>query len=273
MISLLGIPWDGSSSYMQGAADAPPIIRRAILSPSSNLSLERGGAFLFGETVQDLGDLDLDARDGANAASIIRAGVDAVLDQSHPLLCLGGDHSITWPILKATAPRYERLTILHFDAHPDLYPDFEGDPYSHACPFARIMENFDHVDLFQIGIRTMNDVCRSQVDRFNVRVRSASEPVIPEELHFDHPVYISLDLDVLDPAFAPGVSHHEPGGLSTRELLGMLHSIKAPVVGADLVEYNPHRDLNGMTAMVAAKLTKELAGLMLHSPLSSSEDS
>jgi len=127
------------------------------------------------------------------------------------------------------------------------------------------MENFEHVDLFQIGIRTMNEVCRSQVDRFGVRVRSASELVSPEELHFDHPVYISLDLDVLDPAFAPGVSHHEPGGLSTRELLRMLHAIEAPVIGADLVEYNPNRDVNGMTAMVAAKLTKELAGLMLHS--------
>ena len=273
MISLLGIPWDGSSSYMQGAADAPPIIRSAILSPSSNLSMERGGIFLFGETVQDLGDIDLDVEDGAEAALAIREAAEAALNVGNPLLCLGGDHSITWPILKATAPRHERLTILHFDAHPDLYPDFDGDPYSHACPFARIMENFDHVDLFQVGIRTMNDVCRSQVDRFDVRVRSASESVLPEELHFDHPVYISLDLDVLDPAFAPGVSHHEPGGLSTRALLGMLHAIDAPVIGADLVEYNPRRDVNGMTAMVAAKLTKELASLMLHSTHSSSQDS
>jgi len=266
MISLLGIPWDGSSSFLRGAADAPPIIRQAILSTSSNLALERGGQFLFGDTVLDLGDVELDANDGAEAASLIRAATEAALDVGHPLLCLGGDHSITWPILKATAPRHERLTILHFDAHPDLYPDFEGDPYSHACPFARIMENFEHVDLFQIGIRTMNDVCRSQVDRFNVRVRNASETVSPEELRFDHPVYISLDLDVLDPAFAPGVSHHEPGGLSTREVLNMLHAIEAPVVGADLVEYNPHRDVNSMTAMVAAKLTKELTSLMLFTP-------
>ncbi len=267
MISLLGIPWDASSSFLRGSADAPPLIREAILSPSANLSMERGGVFQFGETVVDIGDvMGLDTEDGAEAAEIISKAAEIVLDEGRPLLSLGGDHSITWPLLKAVAPRHESLTILHFDAHPDLYPDFEGDPYSHACPFARIMEQFEHVDLVQIGIRTMNEVCRGQVDRFGVKVFSASDSVSAQELHFDHPVYISVDLDVLDPAFAPGVSHHEPGGLSTRELLSMLQAVDAPVIGADLVEYNPHRDLNGVTAMVAAKCAKELTSLLLTSP-------
>ena len=172
---------------------------------------------------------------------------------------------MAWPVLKATAPRHDRLTILQFDAHPDLYPDFEGDPYSHACPFARVMEAFDHVELVQIGIRTLNRIGQTQAERFDVRIHPASSLPDSAELRFDHPVYISLDLDVLDPAFAPGVSHHEPGGLSTRELIGLLHAVDAPIVGADLVELNPERDPTGMTAMVAAKLTKELGGLLLRS--------
>ena len=75
------------------------------------------------------------------------------------------------------------------------------------------------------------------------------------------PLYVSIDMDALDPAFAPGVSHHEPGGLSVREILSVLHRIEAPIIGADVVEYNPTRDINGMTAVVAAKFVKELAGL------------
>ena len=264
MISLIGLPWDGSSSFMRGAADAPDEIRRAIECPSSNLAIETGGTFRLGDNVIDLGNLvDLSDLDSATAMDRVAQGIEDALHYGRPLLSVGGDHSISWPILRATAPQYERLTILHLDAHPDLYPDFEGDPFSHACPFARVMESFDHVDLIQVGIRTMNDTCRVQAHRFDVTVVDARAEWDPALLPADQPVYVSLDLDVLDPAFAPGVSHHEPGGLSTRELISILHSIRAPVIGADLVELNPQRDIKGMTAMVAAKLTNEIAGLML----------
>lgn len=266
MISLLGIPWDGSSSFLEGAAEAPDAIRRAIASPSANLAIETGGEFLVGTNVQDMGNLSgLETVTRPEAMERIASGVGRMLDQGHPLLCLGGDHSVTWPILKATAPRHRKLTIVHLDAHPDLYPEFEGDPFSHACPFARIMERFDHVDLLQIGIRTLNETCRAQVERFGVRVIPTGAAWSPQDLRFDHPVYVSLDLDVMDPAFVPGISHHEPGGLSTREVISILHSIDAQIVGADLVELNPRRDIMDMTAMVAAKRTRELAGLMLRS--------
>lgn len=266
MISLLGIPWDGGSSFMRGPAQAPDRIREAIASPSSNLAMERGDDFAIGTNIADLGNVKgLTDADGPAAVRKISSSVAEALALNRPLLCLGGDHSVSWPILKATAPRFERLTIIQFDAHPDLYPDFEGDPLSHACPFARIVEAFDHVDLVQVGIRTLNATGRQQAERFDVRIHSASSLPSAEELRFDHPVYISLDLDVLDPAFAPGVSHHEPGGLSTRELIGLLHTIDAPIMGADLVELNPDRDPTGVTAMVAAKLTKELGSLLLHS--------
>jgi arginase family enzyme len=153
------------------------------------------------------------------------------------------------------------VNILHFDAHPDLYDDFEGDPLSHASPFARIMERRLATRLVQVGIRTLNAHCRQQAERFGVEIVemrnfAADQVPIPPA-----PLYISIDLDALDPAFAPGVSHHEPGGLSVREILSVLHRIKGPIVGADVVEYNPIRDINGMTAVVAAKFVKELASI------------
>jgi arginase family enzyme len=159
------------------------------------------------------------------------------------------------------------LNILHLDAHPDLYDELDGNRRSHACPFARIMEEKLATRLVQVGIRTMNPHQRQQAERFNVEVIDMRhwQPGIP--LEFDGPVYLSLDLDVLDPAFAPGVSHHEPGGLSTREVIHLIHSLKAPLVGADIVEYNPQRDPVGMTAMTAAKLLKEVVACMIASTL------
>ena len=118
--------------------------------------------------------------------------------------------------------------------------------------------------LIQIGIRTMNGHQRDQARRFGVEVCEMSRGgVSVSKLNVTGPVYISFDLDVLDPAFAPGVSHWEPGGMSVREVLEHLHSITATIVGADLVEYNPSRDVSDLTATVAGKILKELLGKML----------
>lgn len=150
------------------------------------------------------------------------------------------------------------LQILHFDAHPDLYDSFQGNPRSHASPFARIMENGLASRLVQVGIRTLNRHQREQAQRFGVEIIEmrefdpASVPVLAA------PFYVSIDLDGLDPAVAPGVSHHEPGGLGVRDVLRVLHAQRAPLVGADVVELNPDRDINGVTAVVAAKLVREL---------------
>jgi agmatinase len=179
-------------------------------------------------------------------------------------LSLGGDHAVTLPIIQAYEKHYPELNILHFDAHPDLYDEFQGNRYSHACPFARVMEEGLIKKLVQVGIRTMTPHQQEQADRFNVTlIDMKSWPKGLSKLRFTGPVYISLDLDVLDPACAPGVSHPEPGGLRTRDVITIIQQIKAPIVGADIVEYNPLRDINGMTAMVAAKLLKELADKML----------
>src|SRR5271169_3835785 len=164
--TLLGIPFDANSSYLRGAADAPPLIREAFRCDSSNSSTE-SGIELGAESVLDAGDLELPA-DGAFTA--IESAVRGLLDKGQAPVCLGGDHSITYPILRAFGKRFADLTIVHFDAHPDLYDEFQGNRCSHACPFARIMEEGCVKRLIQVGIRTMNAHQREQADRFGVEV-------------------------------------------------------------------------------------------------------
>ena len=261
MISLLGIPYDSSSSFLTGAAQAPERIRMALLSPSSNLSIENGTMFDLGGAIQDEGDLTLS--EGPIHREEITSAIKGIISSGRKSLVMGGDHSISYPVIRAHAEAQERLHIIQFDAHPDLYDELDGDRYSHACPFARLLEEFPHLKLTQIGIRTMNPLCQVQADRFGVRVFEVRDFPAPSVLDVQGPVYISLDLDVLYPAFAPGISHYEPGGFSVRDVLNLIHQISNPIVGADVVEYNPTRDRNDQTAMVAAKFLKELAGQMV----------
>jgi agmatinase len=265
MPTLLGIPLDGNSSYLRGAAGAPGKIREALRSDASNqwseLGVDLGAAGAFA----DAGDLRLsDSREkvGDDFAKIELA-VGELLEKGERPVSLGGDHSVTYPILKAFARRYPELTIVHFDAHPDLYDEFEGSRVSHACPFARIMEERLAKRLVQLGIRTRNGHQREQAARFGVEVVEMRALPAYDRLEIHGPVYISFDMDVLDPAFAPGISHREPGGMTVREAIAHLHAIEGSIVGADIVEYNPAQDVSGMTATVAAKIVKEILGKMI----------
>jgi arginase family enzyme len=151
--TLLGIPFDGYSSYLRGAGDAPPKIREALRCDASNSWCESGVDLGVAGGYGDAGDLAFAEKD---AFAAIEAGVGALIEAGKRPLSLGGDHSITYPIVKAFARRYTELTIFHFDAHPDLYDEFEGNRLSHACPFARIMEAGLAKRLVQVGIRTIN---------------------------------------------------------------------------------------------------------------------
>lgn len=255
---LIGIPYDASSSFLRGSAAGPPLIRAALHSPAGNRYTENGADL---SQLADAGDLAVtDAAAAARGA--IQAGIEKTIADGFRPIALGGDHSITYPIMRVIGRR-DRVTILHIDAHGDLYDEFEGDGYSHACPFARIMEEGLCGRLVQVGIRTLTPHQREQIKRFGVdtiemqRFAGGARPVI------SGPVYVSVDIDGLDPAFAPGVSHREPGGLSVRDVLTMIQGLEGPIVGADVVEFNPSQDLGGVTATVAAKITRELAGTML----------
>lgn len=198
-VALPGVAYDDSSSYFKGSASAPPLIREALWSEAGNCWSE-GGVDLRAASLDDDGDLIFaQGESGERARELIEAAVDLIGRSGRRPLVLGGDHSITYPVLRGLRPHCPRLSILHLDAHPDLSDVFEGDRDSHACPFARIMEQ--------------------------------------------------------------GLA--ERGGLTVREALSIIHSLEAPLVGADLVEFKPLNDPSGLTAAVCGKLVRELAATML----------
>ena len=259
--AVVGVPLDENSSFLRGPALAPGRIRAALHSGAMNLTTEDGVDLGARDDWSDLGDLAPGS--GEAAFTAITERLASLYAAGARVLTLGGDHSITFPIIRGVAGSYPNLTILHIDAHPDLYDEFEGSRRSHACPFARIMEAKLTARLVQVGIRAMNPHQRQQADRFGVEVIAMRDYHPGLALDLRGPVYVSLDLDALDPAFAPGVSHHEPGGLSVRDVLRLLASIEGTIIGADIVEYNPIRDHDEMTAAVAAKFYKELVGYLL----------
>lgn len=259
-IRIIGLPTDRNSSYLRGPAGAPAAIRAALFSDAGNPASETGAEIGREIILDDVGDLALSEAPSDDEA-IEKSVAEAIRDGVVPLL-LGGDHSVTYPIVRAIAAAHGPVEILHFDAHPDLYDELNGNRRSHASPFARIMEDGLASRLVQVGIRTLNSHQREQATRFGVEIVGMRDFEAASVPPMRGPTYVSIDLDCLDPAYAPGVSHHEPGGLSVRTLLDVLHRIEVRIVGGDIVELNPERDINGMTAVVAAKFVKELAAIM-----------
>ncbi len=260
-ISLLGIPHDDNSSFMKGPSEAPAPIRRELFSDCYSSWSESGiDVFADGRLI-DHGDIQFSST--ADPWNVIEEKVTRVIESGDALICLGGDHAITHPIMRAMRQCHPALTILHIDAHADIYHAYQGNPRSHASPFARIMEEGLADRLIQVGLRTINDHHREQFKRFGVEIVEAGRCRETLPLNLKTPVYVSLDMDALDPAYAPGVSHREPGGLSTRQVIDLIHAIDQPIVAADIVEYNPRCDISGITATVAAKLVKEIGGMMV----------
>ena len=264
-VSLIGVPHDDNSSFLKGPAEAPPLIRRELFSEAygtwSETGIDLEGRFL------DHGDVHFES--DVDPWDAVTNSVTRVTESGAPLISLGGDHAVTHPILRAVRRRHPRLTILHFDAHPDIYDAYQGNPRSHASPFARIMEEGLCDRLIQVGIRAFNDHHRAQFKRFGVEVIEMAQSHGPLDFRLTSPVYVTVDLDGLDPAYAPGVSHREPGGLTPRQVINWIQGIEQPIIGADVVEYNPRCDISNVTATVAAKLVKEIAGMMIRSADSS----
>jgi len=258
-LALAGIPWDENSSFARGASEAPPLIRAALFLEASGLRSESGIDF-EPDDFFDAGDCPV--RRGVQMLAEIERFIGELLTRDFRPISLGGDHAVTFPILKAFATKYPELTILLFDAHSDLYDQYQGNRYSHACPFARIVEDALAKRVVQVGIRTLNRTQREQAKRFGVEIIQMKDWRDTRELIFPGPLYISFDLDALDPAFAPGVAHPEPGGFTTRQVIDSLLALKADVVGADIVEFNPRRDVAHLTENLCAKLIKEIAAMM-----------
>ncbi|KAJ8748980.1 hypothetical protein K2173_013419 [Erythroxylum novogranatense] len=275
--TLLGVPLGHNSSFLQGPAFAPPRIREAIWCGSTNSTTEEGKILDDPRVLTDVGDVPVqEIRDcGVEDDRLMKVISDSVklVMEEDPLrpLVLGGDHSISFPVVRAVSEKLGGpVDILHLDAHPDIYHSFEGNKYSHASSFARIMEGGYARRLLQVGLRSITKEGREQGKKFGVEqyeMRTFSR----DRHHLENlklgegvkGVYVSIDVDCLDPAFAPGVSHIEAGGLSFRDVLNILHNLQGDIVAADVVEFNPQRDtVDGMTAMVAAKLVREVTAKM-----------
>jgi agmatinase len=255
-IIIQGIKYDEKSSYQKGPRLAPSLIREVLHCGSSNYFAENGISIEKADII-DKGDFDISDYFEIEKITALH------LNQNSKILTLGGDHSITFPIIKAHHPKYPALDILQIDAHPDLYDHYEGDKYSNACPFARILENGYAARLVQVGIRTLNTHQAEQANKFQVEIHEMRNLDLAKIPQFKNPLYISLDMDAFDPAFAPGVSHHEPGGLSSRQVIELIQGLEAEIIGADIVEYNPDRDFQNMTAFLAAKIMKEILVKMI----------
>lgn len=260
-IRLFGLPTDINSSFERGAAAGPAHIRAALWSERGNLACAAGLEIGADIALTDDGDLPL-VEDVVADDSAIARYVALIQQAGEVPLALGGDHAVTFPLVAAAAAKHGPVTILHIDAHPDLYDELGGNRRSHASPFARIMEGGHATRLVQVGIRTLTRHCREQADRFGVEILPMAGFTPAQVPQLSGPLYISIDLDGIDPSEAPGVTHAEPGGLTVREVVAILHAQRAPIVGADIVELNPARDVGGVTAILAAKLARELAFLI-----------
>jgi len=200
MIKTIGIPFDGNSSFLKGPALAPSRIRLMDADGSANSFSESGKEIAEGKNYIDLGDISFVETSPQFVYAAIEQKIQQEFTGSDKIICIGGDHSISFPIIEAYTHKFANLNVLHLDAHADLYDNFDNNPYSHASPFARLMEKGIIQSLTQVGIRTLTTHQKEQAQLFNVQV------IEMKDFNYDFiktlrpPLYISLDLDVLDPA-------------------------------------------------------------------------
>mgnify|MGYP001085269976 CR=1 FL=1 len=275
---VVGVPWDATSSYRRGAVAGPDAIRRATSGRLYNRFTEQGLDLAALWKVCDHGNVK-ETSDISKLKKSLASAISLHDHRDHSTLFLGGDHFISYPCFSLMAQKCKsRFSLLYFDAHPDLYESYEGSRYSHATTVSRILEdkNLSSGTVCYVGIRastseqnerirtlgltahTTKDVYRRGCDAIASSIRSVL---------LNQPVYLSIDLDCLDPAFAPGVGNPQPGGLSTTQILEILHGIEGlEIVVADIVEYSPRFDSNARTtAFTSAILIKEIMGIIAKS--------
>lgn len=261
---LVGLPDDSRSSYRKGAAGGPQAVRRCYNGDCYNSATE-SGVDLAGQ-VFDGGDWPPKA-DWDRSRRHYRESAQALFADGAVPFFLGGDHAVTVPLVEALCVLSGPVHVVQFDAHPDLYNEFLGDRFSHACTGRRMLE-MDHLAcLTQMGVRTLNPEQLSQGEPFGERLRILTAAGLEGRLPYpgwippDAWVYVTLDIDVLDPAYAPGVAHPVPGGLASRQLLDWIQGFPWRLAGMDVVEVNPELDLNGQTAVLAGRLLHEAMAL------------
>ena len=278
-VAVVGVPFDSGVSYRPGARFGPAHIRQAsrLLRPyNPALDVEPFSA----QQVVDAGDITCNPFDIAMAIDQIEAGARALTSSGARLLTLGGDHTIALPLLRAMAARHGPVAVLHFDAHLDTWDTYFGSPYTHGTPFRRASEEglIDLEHSMHVGIRgplyAVSDLSDSERLGFatltcvDVEMQGLSAALDRMRNRLGTvPVYVSVDIDVLDPAHAPGTGTPEAGGLTSRELLVMLRALAGhEVVSADIVEVAPAYDHAELTGIAASHVAYELLSVMSCQP-------
>ncbi len=274
-IVIAGVPFDSGVSYRPGARFGPAHVRASskLLRPYNPAA----GVSPFAQLqAADAGDIAVNPFDITDAIGQIEAGARTLTVGGARLLTIGGDHTIALPLLRVAAQRHGPVAVLHFDAHLDTWDTYFGASYTHGTPFRRASDEglIDREHSVHVGIRgplyAESDLADDSVLGFQViscpEIESAGLAGLLERMHArlgGRPVYVSLDIDVLDPAHAPGTGTPEAGGLSARELLAALRSLSAvTLVGADIVEVAPAYDHAEITGIAAAHAAFELVSAM-----------
>ena len=274
-IAIVGVPFDAGVSYRSGARFGPNHIRESsrLLRPYN--PAQDASPFALAQVV-DAGDIAANPFDIAEAVEQIGAGMDDLLAKQIKPVVLGGDHTIAYPIIKSLNKIYGPVTVIHFDAHLDTWDTYFGAPLTHGTPFRRASEDglLDMSSCLHVGIRgplyTDQDLTDDTALGFQVITAASIDTigtagVIEKMLKRvgNKPVYVSIDVDVMDPAFAPGTGTPEIGGLSSREMLTIIRSLdQVNLVGADIVEVSPQYDNAQITGIAAANLAYELITIL-----------
>ncbi|MFD2614555.1 agmatinase [Paenibacillus gansuensis] len=258
---IYGMPMDYTVSFRPGSRFGPARIREVSIgleeySPYLDRSLEDMTYF-------DAGDLLLPFGNAARSLDIIQEYVAGLLADGKFPLGMGGEHLVTWPVLQEVYKKYPDLAVIHIDAHADLREQYEGEPLSHSTPIRKAAVMMGGKNIYQFGIRSGSreefQFGRENINFFPFEVLEPLKKVLPELE--GRPVYVTIDIDVLDPSAAPGTGTAEAGGITSKELLAAVHAIAgsgANVVGCDVVEVAPIYDHSEQTQIVASKLIREM---------------
>ncbi len=275
-LGVLGLPWDASSSFRRGAAEGPTYIRHATSGQLYNAYTETGRNIASTWQIFDMGDAPISNIDAMEARTIVSNQISKHNRHGMRFFFLGGDHLSTYFTFTALKKIQKlRLGLIYIDAHPDLYEHYEGNPYSHACVVKRIIDetNIEPESIIQVGIRSPTPEQLEYANSVGIKTVStkdiiqngpltAAETVKSYIPNYIEGVYLSIDLDVLDPAYAPGVGNPEPAGLTTRELIELIHGLQGIKIHSfDIVELCPKFDPSGISALASAKLIKEILGI------------
>ena len=259
---IYGMPMDWTVSYRPGSRFGPQRIREV------SIGLEEYSPYLDRELDDvnyfDAGDIPLPFGNAAKSLDLIAGFIRQLLQDGKIPVGMGGEHLVSWPVMKTVADNYKDLAIIHMDAHTDLREEYEGEPLSHSTPIRKIAEYIGPKNVYSFGIRSgmKEEFDWAKENGMQIAKFEVLEPlkeVLPTLE--GRPVYVTIDIDVLDPAHAPGTGTVDAGGITSRELLASIHAIAnsgVNVVGFDLVEVAPIYDSSEQTANTASKLLREM---------------